>query len=93
MSTKKPKTYSAEFKTKVALEAIRGDKTVSELASQFGVHPSQVKNWKKAAQNSVNASFSGSAEKALLQNKKLMESLYQQIGQLTCEVNFLKKSV
>jgi len=93
MSKKKARTYSAEFKAKVALEAIRGDLTVNEISKKFGIHSSQINRWKQQALASLKASFNGKQQKADSDNQKLTDDLYRQIGQLTCENEFLKKSV
>ena len=57
----KGRTFSSEFKSKVALEAIRSDKTIAELASQFKVHPTQVSQWKKSALSNIPNAFNGKA--------------------------------
>jgi len=93
MSKKKARTYSAEFKAKVALEAIRGDLTVNEISKKFGIHSTQINRWKPQALASLKASFNGKQQKADSDNQKLTDDLYRQIGQLTCENEFLKKSV
>ena len=93
MATKKSKTYSAEFKAKVALDAIRGDLTINEISSKFGVHATQINRWKQQALASLKECFTGKQEKAENNHQLEMDKLYQQIGQLTCENDFLKKSV
>ena len=93
MATKKPKTYTAEFKAKVALDSIRGDLTISEISSKYGVHSTQISRWKQLALASLKVSFNGKQEKDDVGNQLELDRLYQQIGQLTCENDFLKKSV
>jgi putative transposase len=87
------KRHSAEFKAKVAVAAIREDKTGSELASAFGVHASQIAAWKKHALTEMPRLFSSGAEKTDRHQEELTASLYQQIGQLKVELDWLKKSV
>lgn len=93
MATKKPKTYTAEFKAKVALDSIRGDLTISEISSKYGVHSTQINRWKQQALASLKICFNGKQEKSDSDNQLELDKLYQQIGQLTCENDFLKKSV
>lgn len=93
MSKKKAKVYTAEFKAKVALEAIRGDLTINELSSKYGIHSTQINRWKSQALACIKTGFTGKQEKAHQSDRKLIDELYRQIGQLTCENDFLKKSV
>lgn len=93
MPAKKNKSYTAEFKAKVALDAIKGDLTINEISSKYGVHSTQINRWKQQALVSLKACFNGKQEKASLDSQQQMDKLYQQIGQLTCENDFLKKSV
>jgi transposase-like protein len=85
------KRYDASVKARVALEAIRGERTVAELASAYGVHPNQISKWKKQALDELPNIFSGRYEKKEAQGKELMDQLYQQIGQLKVELDWLKK--
>lgn len=93
MSKKKAKSYTSEFKAKVALDTIRGDLTINEISSKYSVHSSQINRWKSHALSSIKTSFNGKLEKAEQSNQKLIDDLYRQIGQLTCENEFLKKSL
>jgi len=87
------KTYSAEFKSKVAVEAIRGFKTINELASEYGVHPHQISMWKAQLLQAAPSVFSGRADQREKEGEELRDKLYQQIGQLKVELDWLKKKV
>jgi transposase-like protein len=87
----KRRNHSAQFKAKVALEAAKGDKTMAELASRFEVHPNQITKWKRQLLESLPAIFSRSRQKDKQKQDDLTEYLYQQIGQLKVELDWLKK--
>ena len=89
--TGKRKRHSSKFKARVALEAIKGEKTIAELSGQYGVHPTQIHKWKKQALESLPDIFSDKAEKAARNNDELQGELYKQIGQLKVELDWLKK--
>lgn len=93
MTKKKSKSYTAEFKAKVALEAIRGDLTINEISTKYGVHATQINRWKQQALGGIKDGFTGKQEKEQQSSQQLMDDLYRQIGQLTCENDFLKKRV
>jgi len=82
---------TSEFKAKVALAAIRGDQTVTELASLYKVHPNQITTWKRQAQDQLVAVFESKKVNSLKADEKLKEELYCQIGQLKVELDWLKK--
>jgi len=84
------KQYSAEFKTKAALEAIKGLRTVNEIASDLGVHPSQIALWKKQALDALPEAFSSHQGQHQKAQEDLTAQLYQQIGQLKVELDWLK---
>lgn len=90
MSNKR-KQYSSQFKAKVALEAIRGEKTVSELASQYEVHPTMINNWKRQMLEEASNLFEKGSEptKADACQQAQINELYRQIGQLKVERDFL----
>jgi putative transposase len=83
--------YGADFKARVALEALKGHKTINELVSHFGVHPTQINKWKKQLQNELPQIFSNRREKREQDHEALQAQLYQQIGQLKVELDWLKK--
>jgi transposase-like protein len=86
-----PKKYSSDFKAKVALEAIRGLKTLNEISSEYGVHTTQITQWKKQVLDELPQIFGRPAAERAKNEEALIASLYQQIGQLKVEVDFLKK--
>ena len=85
------KRYSADFKSKVALEAVKGTKTVNEIASTHGLHPNQITQWKKQLMEELPVLFSDKRVKAGKDQEAREERLYQQIGQLKVELDWLKK--
>ena len=91
--TKQRNHYSAEFKAKVALAAIKGQQTINEIASIYAVHPNQVMHWKKQALEALPETFSLRTKRAAHEDEQLKERLYQQIGQLKVELDWLKKKV
>ncbi len=74
------KRYSVELKTKVALEAIKGQKTANEIATEYGVHPTQIAQWKKQALDGLPTVFSTRASEQQKSEEELIATLYQQIG-------------
>jgi putative transposase len=89
---KKRKVHTPEFKAKVSLDAIRGMKTASELASHYQVHPVQISAWKKQAIEILPEAFRrGNPTKAPATEQELTAPLYEEIGRLKVELDWLKK--
>ena len=85
------KQRTAELKAKVAIAAIKADHTTSEIASMYGVHPTQIGMWKKQALAELAQVFSSRRSSAVRAQEDLTATLYQQIGQLKVELDWLKK--
>ena len=85
------KHYSNDLKAKVALEAIKGYKTANEIAAEYGVHPTQIAQWKKQALDGLPDVFSTRRSEQENTEESLIASLYQQIGQLKVQVDWLEK--
>ena len=86
------KVFNAEFKAKVALEALAGRKTVNEIAGAHEVHPNQVTTWKREAQEGLKALFERQRGRHRPDDSGDTEALYGQIGRLQVQVEWLKKS-
>ena len=85
------KQHSAQFKAKTVIEAIRGARPVNELASQYGVHPVQIAYWKKQALEGLPGIFSSRRGGNGRNEEALQAELYQQIGRLKMELEWVKK--
>jgi putative transposase len=84
-------TFSAEFKAKVALEAIKGMKTINELAREYQVHPNAISLWKKQMLENIADIFTSKRGPKTETNEELTDKLYRQIGKLQVELDWLKK--
>ena len=87
------KRRSAEFKAKVAIDALREQRTVAELASHYQVHPAQVSKWKGQLLQEAKELFAGRRSRAAAREEALQSSLYEEIGRLKMELEWLKKKV
>lgn len=87
----KRKSYDDNFKAKVAIASIKGEKTLSELSSHYGVHPTMITKWRSHFLENASQVFSRKKDPKLKTQKELIESLYKKIGQKEIEVDFLKK--
>lgn len=85
------KRYSADFKAKVALEAVKENRTSAELSSAYGVHSTMITRWKKHMLEHLSGIFSDKAKRKEKDNEELLATLYQQIGKLKVELDWLKK--
>jgi putative transposase len=88
----KRKKYSSRLKAKVALTAIKGQKTTNEIGSEFGVHPSQVNRWKKYALDAMEDIFTSRQQNDIKRLQQERDHLYLQIGKLQVENGWLKKT-
>jgi transposase-like protein len=90
---KKRRTHSADFKAKVVLEALKGLKTQNEIASQFEIHPIQISNWKKEFLKNASLVFGNQQAKMVEEVEGEKSLLFEKIGRLEIENDFLKKKL
>ena len=90
-NTNKRKLHSPEFKAKVGLEALKGEKTINEIGQAHGVHPVQVGQWKKAIQEQASSLFESKRGPKPVAEHQQPEQLYSEIGKLKMELDWLKK--
>ena len=87
------KRHTQQIKIKVALDAIKGQKTTAEITAKYGVHATQINTWKKQALEIMPEAFSSKRKRSEAEQQNLVDELYKQIGQLTVERDWLKKNV
>lgn len=91
MKTKQRRQFTADFKARVAIEAIKGQRTLQEIASHFEVHPNMVTTWKRQALAELPQVFSDHRARGNESDEILKDALYQQIGKLQVQLDWLKK--
>jgi putative transposase len=87
----KRKQHSAQFKTKVALEALKGIEPAGVLAARYGVHPTMISRWKSQLLDHAQEAFSSKRDRSQQEAEALQADLYEQIGRLRMELEWLKK--
>ncbi len=87
---KNRRKHSPSFKARVALEALKGEETIAEMANRFEVHPSQIRKWKNSLAEGAAGIFVGDPSLKKKDDASLVAQLYQQIGQLKVERDFLE---
>ena len=85
------KGHDAAFKARVALEALKGEKTIAQISSEYGVHANQIRQWRQRLLDELPQLFSDRRKKADEGSEELQSELYRQIGQLKVELDWLKK--
>jgi transposase-like protein len=88
----KRKTHTAAFKAQVALAALKGDRTVNELAGHYGVHPTLIHAWKKQLLAGAEVVFANGAKAAAVDDEAVQAQLFEQIGRLKMELEWVKKT-
>ena len=89
----KRRKHSPSFKGRVALEALKGEETIGELANRFEVHPNQIYKWKNTLTEGASSIFGGDGNQKKKDDANLVAQLYQQIGQLKVERDFLDNAL
>jgi transposase-like protein len=85
------RSHDGTFKARVALEAIKGEKTIAQIATEYGVHPNQIRQWRQKLLDELPQLFSDSRKSTEKDGEELQAELYRQIGQLKVELDWLKK--
>jgi len=85
--------HTTQFKTRVVLELLKEEKTSSQIASHFGVHPTQIRHWKRQVLDGMEHTFSNRIKNDRVKRDELIDQLYKQIGRLKVESDFLKKKM
>ncbi len=89
---RKRRSYPAELKARVALEALREESTLSDLASRYAVHPNLIANWKRRAREQVLSGFTGKRERRESSRESEIQELRAKVGELVIERDFLSKA-
>jgi len=92
MATNMRKNHDAAFKAKVALEALKGEKTMAQISSEYGVHVNQIRQWRQKLLEELPGLFSDRRQKRDKETEEMTAELYRQIGQLKVELDWLKKN-
>lgn len=87
------KKHSTQTKVKVVLEVLKGEKTTAEITAKYGIHATQINNWKKSVLEVIPEAFSNKRKQHDNDQQALIDELYKQIGQLKVENDFLKKNL
>jgi transposase-like protein len=87
------KTYSSEFKTRVAIELMKEEKTISQICKEFSIHSTQASKWKKQAKDILKEGFGEGKKLSGTDQQELTDILYKEIGKLKIEIEFLKKNI
>jgi transposase-like protein len=90
---KSPRKHTPEFKAKVALEALQGDRTLAELAAQYELHPKQIQTWRKQLLDNAKSAFESGNDKIEKNWQAEKSKLFAQIGKLTVERDFLEQGL
>lgn len=93
MSKTNKKTFSSSFKAKVALVALKSEKTIPQISQEFGVHPTQISNWKKQLLDNMDSIFVESKKTQKNDENKQIEKLHAKIGKLLVEKDFLEQAL
>ena len=91
--SKKRKQYSASFKSKVALAALKGDQTTSEIAARYEIHPTMVSTWKRELLENASDLFEGKKKTGKQSDEPSTDELYREIGRLSVERDFLSRKL
>jgi putative transposase len=90
---KKRRSFDEKFKARVAVEALRNQRTVSEIAAEYGVHPNQVRDWKKQLLSKCPELFADGRKRGTESDEQLASHLYEEIGRLKVELDWLQRKV
>jgi transposase-like protein len=91
MASNMRKNHDAAFKAKVALEALKGEKTMAQISSEYGIHVNQIRQWRQKLLEELPGVFSDRRQKKDKDTEEMTSELYRQIGQLKVELDWLKK--